>query len=124
MKHLLLLWLAIPLSAAVTNISVEALSAQAILRYTAPDSGRCTVAVSIAPGLAPLFSDVDPTKFTNANSDSRFSFLDAGLSRIFVTGQKAAARGIDNVVYSRALTNDTVYYYQIACGSSSSSILT
>ncbi|MGD1096614.1 MAG: hypothetical protein ABSB35_32050 [Bryobacteraceae bacterium] len=124
MKHALLLWLAIPLSAAVTDISVDALSAQAILRYTAPDSGRCTVAVSVAPSLTPVISDVDPTKFTNANSDSIFSFLDAGLSRTFVAGQKAAVRGIDNVVYSRALTNNTVYYYQITCGSSVSSILT
>jgi hypothetical protein len=124
MKHSLLLFLTLPVSAAVTNISVESLSAQAILRYTAPDTGRCTVVMSTVTSLTPVISEVDPSKFTNASSDARFSFLDAGLNRTFVVGQKAAARGIDNVVYSRALTNGTAYYYQITCGASVSSVLT
>src|ERR1019366_7856491 len=124
MKTLFLLCL--PLSAAVTNVSVETLSAQALIHYTAPDAGRCTLAVSTAAGVSPVISQLDTSKFgSGANSDSNFSYLDSGKNRTVVIGQKAAVRGtLDGISYSLALTESTPYFHQITCGASVSTLQT
>ncbi len=120
----LLFLFCLPLSAAVTNISVETLSAQAKITYTAPDLGRCTIALSTAVGLSPLFPQFDTSKFgASANSDAQFSYLDSGLNRTLIAGQKTAKRGTtDGISYSLALAEASQYYFQITCGASVSSV--
>src|SRR5689334_10989231 len=48
---------------------------QAVLAYTAPDTGACTVKISENPGLVPLDHDVDPSLFAGSNLDSRAGSL-------------------------------------------------
>ena len=107
----------------ITNISTSATSAQAIIKYTAPNSTRCTTAVSQSSSLSPLFPQTDSTKFVGGLSDASFSFLDSGLNRTIVVGQKAVLRGtVDNIPYSLNLGAGQLYFFQISCGATTSTI--
>ena len=90
---------------------------QAILSYFAPNSNACIVEISESPNYLPLVHDVDPVIFQGSNSDLRSSNPNAGLTRTFVIGKRAAERGTDTNFYSRALQTNTVHYYRITCGS-------
>lgn len=99
-----------PLNVAVSGIT----NTQAVLSYLAPNSSPCTVAVSPSSTLSPLVYDVDSTKFPGANQDSRAP-LGGGSTRQFVVGARTAQRAADNNLYSRALQQDTTYYYEVTC---------
>ena len=104
-------------SAAITNVRVAGTTAtQAVLEYTAPDTGICTVAVSESATFAPLVPDVDPTLFAGANQDNRAGSISSGLQRVFVAGKRAAEPGVDGRFHSRALQAYTLHYFLIACG--------
>jgi hypothetical protein len=87
---------------------------QAILTYTAPNAEACSVQVSTNSNFVPLAYDVDPTKFTGANLDSRAD-IGSRLTRVFVIGARVAQRASDQNFYSRALQQGTLYYYAVTC---------
>jgi hypothetical protein len=102
---------------AVSSVSVqETTSTQAVLRYSAPDSGACTVEVSESSGFSPLVHDVDPVLFPGSNQDSRGEAISSGTERAFVIGKRRAERAGDGHWYSRALQTFTAHYYRITCG--------
>jgi hypothetical protein len=103
--------------AAVTNVAVQGTtSTQAVLKYTAPDEGGCSVEVSESAGFSPLVHDVDPGLFAGSNLDSRSEGTSNGSERVFVIGKRRAERGTDGHWYSRALQAYTRHYYRITCG--------
>ena len=79
---------------AVGNIAVRGVTnTQAILTYTAPDTGACLVAVSESASFVPLVHDVDPALFAGSNLDSRPESLSSGRARVFVVGKRCAEKG-------------------------------
>jgi hypothetical protein len=103
--------------AAVTNVSVTGTtSTQAILRYTAPDDGVCTVEASENASFTPLVHDVDPQLFPGSNLDSRSEGASDGRQRVFVLGKRRAEKAANGHWYSRALQAFTAHYYRITCG--------
>jgi hypothetical protein len=90
---------------------------QAVLVYSAPDAGACTVKVSQQPSLAPLVHDVDPALFPASDQDTRPETITAGTSRVFVVGKRTTQRAADGKNYSRALETYSTHYYQVTCGS-------
>jgi hypothetical protein len=104
---------------AVGNLQVRGVtSTQAVIAYTAPDTGTCSVEVSESPSYRPLAHDVDPALFTGSNLDNRPEATVSGRQRVFVVGKRRAERGADNRWYSRALQTFTTHYFRITCGSS------
>jgi hypothetical protein len=118
MKHLMLLFASLlPAVAAITGVSVQGTTAtQAILRFTAPDTGACTVEVSESPGFAPLVHDVDALLFPGSNLDNRADNTYSGRERGFVIGKRRAEKTLNGKWYSRALQAFTPHYYRITCG--------
>src|SRR5258708_7217192 len=58
-------------------------STQAILSYTAPDSGACTLSVSQNfPSFVPAVNDVNESLFTGSTLDTRDGDITNGTSRI------------------------------------------
>ena len=90
---------------------------QAVLTYSAPDDGACTVKVSQQASLTPLVRDVDPALFPGADQDTRPETVTAKTNRIFVVGKRITQRASDGKNYSRALETYATHYYQVACGS-------
>jgi hypothetical protein len=90
---------------------------QAVLTYTAPDSGACTVRVSQQSSLTPLVHDVDPNLFPGSDQDTRPESIAAQNSRVFVVGKRVTERAVDGRNYSRALEAYAIHYYQVTCGS-------
>ena len=90
---------------------------QAVLTYSAPDGGACTVKVSQQPSLTPLVRDVDPALFPGSDRDTRPETITAQTSRIFVVGKRITQRAADGKNYSRALETYAAHYYQVTCGS-------
>jgi len=106
------------LSATIRQLTVSgATSTRAIISYTAPDSSACLIEVSEGSSYTPLVYDVDPTKFTGANLDSRADNIDSGRKRAFVIGKRAVEAALDNKRYSRALQANTVHYFRLTCPS-------
>jgi hypothetical protein len=104
---------------AVSNVAVRGVTnTQAILTYTAPDAGVCSVTVSESPTYSPLVHDVDPTLFAGSNLDSRPESMSSGRSRVFVLGKRRAEKALNGHWYSRALQTVTTHYYKITCGGS------
>jgi hypothetical protein len=89
---------------------------QAVLTYSAPDSGACTVKVSQQSSLTPLVHDVDPNLFPGSDQDTRPESITAQNSRIFVAGKRVTERTADGNNYSRALEAYAIHYYRVACG--------
>jgi hypothetical protein len=99
----------------VLSVSVRGVTnTQAVLTYNVPDTNPCTVQVSSSATMSPLAYDVDPTKFPGSNMDNRVT-LGANAHRVFVVGQRVAQRGADQNYYSRALQEETIYYYKVSC---------
>ncbi|MDQ6664814.1 MAG: hypothetical protein M3Z23_10510, partial [Acidobacteriota bacterium] len=94
-----------------------ATSTRAIVSYTAPDSGACSIKVSENSSYAPLVYDVDPMKFAGANLDNRADNVNSGRKRNFVIGKRAVETASDNKRYSRALQANTVHYFRLICPS-------
>lgn len=97
--------------------TVGTTNTQAVLAYTAPDGGACTVKVSQQRSLTPLVRDVDPALFPGSDQDTRPETVTAQTSRVFVAGKRITQRASDGKNYSRALETYTTHYYQVACGS-------
>jgi hypothetical protein len=90
---------------------------QAVLTYSAPDGGACTVKVSQQSSLTPLVHDVDPNLFPGSDQDTRPESIAAQNSRVFVVGKRVTERAVDGRNYSRALEAYAIHYYQVTCGS-------
>ena len=90
---------------------------QAVLAYSAPDGGACTVKVSQQSSLTPLVRDVDPALFPGSDQDTRPEAITAQTGRVFVVGKRITQRASDGKYYSRALETYATHYYQVACGS-------
>lgn len=109
---------AAPAWAAITNVRVIGTTpVSAVLGYTAPDYGACSVSVSEYSDLLPLVHDVNPALFPGADQDSRTGSVTTGRNRVFVAGQGTTATASDSRRYSRALQTNTLHYYKITCGS-------
>ena len=103
---------------AISNVRITGTTnTQAILQYEAPNANACSVQVSEKSDLSVPVNDVDATKFSGANLDSRGGNLSSGTARTFVIGKRAADRGLDWKRYSRALQALTQHYFKITCGS-------
>ncbi len=103
--------------AAISNVQVMGKTpTQAILSYTAPDSGACTVEVSESATFQPLVHDVDPALFPNSNRDDRPGNIAQDQQRIFVIGARRTERTPVGLLYSRALQTNTAHYFRIRCG--------
>lgn len=87
---------------------------QAVLTYTAPDSGTCTLEVSQSATYSPLVPDVDPTLFSGSDTDTG-----GATSRFWVVGKRTVATASDSNNYSRALEANTLHYYQLTCSNGS-----
>jgi len=90
---------------------------QAVLAYTAPDGNPCVVQVSENSSLTPLVHDVDAGLFAGASSDSRLTSILSQTKRMFVVGKRGTELALDGKYYSRALQALTTHYYQVTCGS-------
>src|SRR5271156_1237175 len=114
-KILILVELLCHLAAAQTfTASSPAVTAtQAVLVYTSPSAGACTLQVSESPGLTPLIHDVDATLFPGSSLDSRTGNLNNNLQRTFVIGTRRVDLASDGNLYSRALQANTVHYFHI-----------
>ena len=96
---------------------VGATNTQAVLTYTAPDSGACTVKVSQQDSLTPLVRDVDPDLFPGSDQDSRPETTTEQTGRVFVVGKRITQPASDGKNYSRALETYASHHYQVTCGS-------
>ena len=117
MRTAILALAALPLSAAILNVSVDVTPTQAVLRYLAPNWNACTVQASESVSLTPLVHDVDTTLFAGSNLDSRTGSISYGRERAFVLGKRAAEAATDGRRYSRALQAFTSHTFRITCGS-------
>lgn len=116
-RSILLFACLLPAVAAITGVSVQGTTAtQAILRFTAPDTGACTVEVSESASFAPLVHDVDALLFPGSNLDNRAESTFSGRERVFAIGKRRAEKALNAKWYSRALQAFTPHYYRITCG--------
>ena len=90
---------------------------QAVLTYSAPDTGPCTVKVSQQSSLTPPVHDVDSDLFPGSDQDTRPEAITNQTSRVFVVGKRVTERASDGKNYSRALEAYAKHYYKITCGS-------
>src|ERR1035438_8172217 len=90
---------------------------QAVLTYSAPDTGPCTVKVSQQSSLTPPVHDVDSNLFPGSDQDPRPEAITNQPSRVFVVGKRVTERASDGKNYSRALEAYAKHYYKITCGS-------
>ena len=133
LHSVLALALCSPLWGQATNISVSGTtSRQAVITYTAPDSGRCTIQAAEDDGtgsnLTPLAFDVDTAQFAASNSDNRFSNLDSGNVRTFVLGTVPVPESFypnlnsSGAYVSRVLHANTKYNFKVTCSGSASAM--
>jgi hypothetical protein len=113
--------IAIVAVAQIRDLHVTATATQAVIRYTAPDTAPCQVAVREGSAPAPLVADVDPALFSGAQWDTRPGTVRQGLSRIFIAGKRSAETAANGQRYSRALQAFTDHSFEIQCGSASAS---
>jgi hypothetical protein len=97
--------------------NVGTTNTQAVLEYSAPAGGACTVKVSEQASLSPVVRDVDPALFPGSDQDTRPESFATSTSRVFVVGKRITQKATDGKNYSRALEAYAVHYYQVACGS-------
>jgi hypothetical protein len=116
--NLILIVMAAPLSAAITNVRVtDTTPTQAVLRFVSPACSTGSVEVSESSGFSPLVTDVDPAKFTNADKVNRDSAnLARGQECVFVIGKQAASLDLTGRYTSRALQNSTLHFGRITVG--------
>ncbi len=123
MRFLLFL-LAATLHAQPTGLRVVGvpLPTQAVISYTSPIAGYCTVEVSHESDYMPLIHDVNGSLFTNADRDlSRASTVTSGLRRTVIIGAETSDVA-SNVWYSRALFADKGHYVRVTCDGNSAAI--
>jgi hypothetical protein len=122
MYVVLVLLLALPLSAAM-SVDVRGVTAtQALLYYAAPDEAACKIEVREVEASAPLVPDVNPALFGGADSDADRNVLPTGTARMVRVGLRKTMRGADGRWYSRALAADTRHAATVTCGSESGGV--
>lgn len=94
---------------------------QAVLRYSPPGAGACTVEVSESAGYRPLVNDVNPAMFEGAHRDDREGSVASESTRVFVAGRRTTQRAIDGKFYSRALQAYATHYFRVTCGDATGS---
>ncbi len=110
--------MAVPLPAAVDNLRILGKTeTQVVVAYTAPDTGPCSVAVSLSASFTPLVHDVNPAYYSGADTDlSRGGTIVLGRERAVVIGQRVVETATDGIKRSRALEAARVHYVQVTCG--------
>lgn len=108
--------------ASATTIPVEVLGVtnrQAIIRYTAPDSGACTVtAAPVNTNFVPEVAQLDTTLFgASADSDSTLTVKSYGLTRTLIIGLAASATALNGWSYSLANAAGESYTGTVSCDS-------
>src|SRR5579871_141808 len=103
----------------ITGVQVSVTSTQASIQYTTSSTAPCSVEVHESDLSFPLVNDVDPAKFSGANLDSRVGSAQGGNTRTFVAGKRVAERGLDSILYSRALQAATHHIFLITCSDGS-----
>ena len=124
MRVLLTLLAAFPCGAAITNIQIQQTSEAALISYNSGTSSACTLVAGLSSSLSPALPQTDTSEFTGGLSDSQFSYLNAGESRVIILGAKDTVRGTaSGVPRSIALPAATPIYFQITCGAATSAVL-
>lgn len=103
-----------------SNINVDATNTQAVITFTySADPSACHVDVSESSSLFPLVNDTNPAMFTNADSVTRDSANSVtGHTVKFVVGKRYQAfYALDGNRQSRALQQNTPFYWQASCNS-------
>lgn len=93
-------------------------STQAVIAYTAPDEGLCSVEAGPSPSLQPNLHDINGHLFPEGGLDSRPGSIQRGRERLIVLGRRTAERAQDGKRYSRAMEANTEHHFAIYCGES------
>jgi hypothetical protein len=105
------------LFAQIENVRVVGTtSTQAVLSYTAPDEGPCSLEVGENANLQPNLHDINGNLFPEASIDSRPGSVGRGRERLVVIGRRTAEKALDGRRYSRAMAANTEYHFAISCG--------
>ncbi len=114
MKATLVLFIAAPLFAQVTNVVLQGTSpTQGVISFTVPDPTNCLVQVSRSSNFAAYVDDVNTTLFPGSQNCNRAGSIVNGTSITFVIGLRTSQPGSDGKMHSRALKANTTHYYRI-----------
>jgi hypothetical protein len=72
--------------------------------------------------MTPLVHDVDTTLFSGSNLGNRPGNIVQGQQYTFVVGTRTSGTASSRLLYSRALQNNTVHYYQWTCNGTNGSV--
>lgn len=102
-----------------TNVSVVGTTnTQAIIRFTHSSPASCTIAASKNSSLSPSVNDLNPALFVGENVANRDSanIIHGNTAQVVIGKRYKAYYGADGSRYSRALNQNSQYYFALNCG--------